>query len=597
MKTFLKITSATILATALYGTAQAERAEGGKPDVTASITQGDSEAAKAQNSSLSGETLPVAAHVLAALGDAREIDEDGDVTEQSLRAFYAGSAASAIWISDGKPNQKARDAAAEIAKAEQFGMNPNDFKLPAIDTAGDSTETQAKYELAMTRALLAFANQAKTGRIHPSKVRHSLNNPTGLEDPRGFLQSLKAGDDVVAVLRDLHPKHPQFVALQKKLAELTGANEEKPRVSIPDGPVLKLGESHDHVALLRKRLEIAGADSDGSRKFDETVFEAVKAFQKSKGIKQDGVVGNGTRHALNGESNEQLKIRILTNMERWRWLPDNMYGDAKQYIWSNIPEYRVRIIKNDKFVFDERMIVGKTNKKTPVFSDAMEWIEIHPVWYVPMSIIVDDIGPSLRRTTSTVMERYHLQLNCGAHGRDWKKIDWNKVSIRKCSVSQPPGKRSVLGDFKFKFPNKHIVYMHDTPQKKLFNTTVRTYSHGCMRIRNPRRMAEILLETDKGMPASRLGQILSGPKRPHREDLKKHIPVHVTYFTVTFDAEGNLKTFRDVYAHDRRLAELLTGKGELLPRPAIAAPRKRPPAPRRTRTAGDRQWNNAFSAN
>jgi len=596
MKSFLKITSATILATALYGTAQAERAEGENPDVTASISQGDSEDAKAQNSSLSGETLPVAAHVLAALGDAPEIDEDGDVTEQSLRAFYAGSAATTIWISDGKPNQKARDAAAEIAKADQYGLNPKDYELPDIDSAGDNKEALAKFELAMTRMLLAYANTAKTGRIHPSKVRHSLNNPTGLEDPRGFLQSLKSGDGVVATMRDLHPKHPQFVALQKKLVELTGANEEKPRVSIPDGPVLKLGEKHEHVALLRKRLEIDGADGANSEKFDDTVLEAVKAFQKAKGIKQDGIVGNGTRHALNGESNEQLKIRILTNMERWRWLPDNMYGDADMFVWTNIPEYRVRIVKGDKEVFKERVIVGKTNKQTPVFSDEMEWVEIHPTWYVPMSIIVEDIGPSLRRPTSKVMDRYHLRLNCGSHGSDWKKIDWNRVNIRNCSVNQPPGDRSVLGDFKFKFPNRHDVYMHDTPQKNLFNSTVRTYSHGCMRIRNPRRMAEVILGHDKGMSSERMGQILKGPKRLHKEDLKKHIPVHMTYFTVFFNEKGEMQTFRDVYAHDRRLAEMLTGKGELLPRPAIAAPRKRP-APRQTRTAVE-NWNaRAFTAN
>lgn len=597
MKTLLHATSIAVLAAALGGTAHAERSTEADPAVTASVAEPSKEDDKAQNAALSGEKPTIVARVFDSLGEAPEIDEDGDVREQALRAFYAGSLANTIWVSDGKPNQKARAVAEEIARADRFGLNPGDYDLPDLDKAQEGDEALAKFEIAMTRAVLDYAEHAKAGRIHPSKVRHTENNPEGLTDPRSFLDSLKSGDDAAKTLRGLHPQHPHFKALQKKLVELMGGTEEKPRIIIPDGPALRAGESHDHVALLRKRLEIGGDDAKDAKKFDDTVLEAVKAFQKSKGLKQDGIVGNGTRHALNGESNEQLKVRILTNMERWRWLPDNMYGEAKLYVWSNIPEFRVRIVKNDKFVFDERMIIGKTNKQTPVFSDEMEWIEIHPVWYVPMSIIVDDIGPSLRRTTSTVMERYHLKLNCGAHGRDWKKIDWNKVSIRNCSVSQPPGKRSVLGDFKFKFPNKHIVYMHDTPQKNLFNSTVRTYSHGCMRIRNPRKMAEILLETDKGMPASRLGQILSGPKRPHKEDLKKHIPVHTTYFTVSFDDKGNLKTFRDVYAHDRRLAEMLTGKGELLPKPAIASPRKRRAPRPPTRTAGDNRWNNAFSDN
>jgi murein L,D-transpeptidase YcbB/YkuD len=282
-------------------------------------------------------------------------------------------------------------------------------------------------------------------------------------------------------------------------------------------------------------------------------------------------------------------------MERWRWLPDNMGGEAGIYVWANIPEFRVRIVKGGKVAFSERVIVGKTSRQTPVFSDSMEWIEFHPTWYVPNSIKVDDIKPSLRRTTSRVMERYHLRLDCGKYGRDWKKIDWNKVDIRGCSVSQPPGARSVLGDFKFKFPNKHIVYMHDTPQKGLFNSATRTYSHGCVRIRNPRRMAEVLLEHDKGMTSSRIGEILKGPKRLHKEDLTRHVPVHMTYFTAHFDDEGVFQTRSDYYGHDRRLAQALTGKGHLLPAVAIASRRKR--TRRSTSTGQETPWQAAFSAN
>lgn len=607
MRTFFKIASATVLTTTLVfaaqfptaalATASHDEAKGQSDGTTtasiAAPAPGDSQS---QRTDLGDGVPSISALVLEALGEAPEIDDDGDLSEQSLRAFYAGSAAQPIWISSGQPNAKAKIVVQEIARSDLFGMDPSDYDMPDTEEVGSSIESQAKFELAMTQAVLKFAHDAKAGRIHPSKARHSLNNPEGLKDTRAFLEALQKSDDVKTVLEGLHPQHPQFKALQKKLVELMGGTEEMPRRRIPDGPVLKRGERHAHVALLRKRLGVEGADGPDAEKFDDTVLDAVKAFQKSKGLKQDGIVGNGTRHALNGESNEQLKVRIITNMERWRWLPDDLDGDAGMFVWTNIPEFRVRIVKGEEVVFKERVIVGKTDKQTPVFSDEMEWIEIHPTWYVPMSIIVEDIGPSLKRPTSTVMERYHLRLNCGAHGSDWKKIDWDRVSIRNCSVSQPPGAKSVLGDFKFKFPNRHDVYMHDTPQRRLFNSTVRTYSHGCMRIRNPRRMAEILLGHDKGMSSERIGQILKGPKRLHKEDLNKHVPVHVTYFTVFFDEQGEMRSYGDVYGHDRRLAELLTGKGELLPRPAIAAPRKRKPS--RTRTAGSNRWDqNAFINN
>lgn len=599
MKALQHIASAALLSVALGAPALAERSEMADPTVTASVKAPETEETKVTNAELANEAPSVPALVLEALGEAPEFDEDEDedLSALSLRAFYAGSEAKPIWVSDGKPNAKARAATREIKRADLVAMDPDDYALPDIEAVGPGHEALAKFELAMTQALLKFANDAKAGRVHPSEVRHTENDPEGLKDPRGFLQKLLNSDDVAAVMQGLHPQHPQFKALQKKLTELMGGIGEKPRVQIPDGPVLKAGVSHEHVTLLRKRLGVEDPGGAASQTYDDAVIDAVKTFQKSKGLKQDGVVGNNTRHTLNGESNDQLKVRIIANMERWRWLPDNLYGDAKLYILSNIPEYRVRIVKDDRYVFDERMIVGKTNKQTPVFSDKMEWIEIHPVWYVPMSIMVDDIQPSLRRPTSTVMERYHLRLNCGAHGTDWRKIDWNRVSIRNCSVSQPPGAKSVLGDFKFKFPNKHIVYMHDTPTKRLFNSSVRTYSHGCMRIQNPRRMAEILLETDKGMSAARLTQILEGPKRPHKEDLKTHIPVHMTYFTVFFDEDGTMKTFRDVYGHDRRLAEKLTGKGSLLPAPAIAVSRKKKKKERPSRTVREWSVQNAFSQN
>jgi len=186
-----------------------------------------------------------------------------------------------------------------------------------------------------------------------------------------------------------------------------------------------------------------------------------------------------------------------------------------------------------------------------------------------------------------------LRLDCGPLGRDWKTIDWETTDIRKCSISQPPGERSVMGDFKFKFPNAHAVYMHDTPLKRLFKSTTRAYSHGCVRIQNPRRMAEILLAHDKGLTSTRIGEILKGPKRLHKEDLTRHVPVHMTYFTSIFDKDGALRTLPDLYGHDRRLAQLLTGKGRLLRVPAIVAKHK----PRATQTAQDTGWDNLVSAN
>ena len=543
---------------------------------------------------------PVIRAVLDAIGKGRRGSNDRERAETAaLEKFYKSAERKPVWVSADAPLDKAKTLVEEIGRADDYGLDAKDYKLPALDGSGQTPKDLGRIELALTRAVQLYARHAKGGRIEPGQVGTQLYDAPKLPEPEEILTDMAAADDPAAYLAGLHPKHPQFEMLRKKYVELRGSSDKRNETRLPSkGPVLKRGVSHEQVILLRKRLNIEVQDEQGSRededasvdpqKFDASVETAVKAFQKEAGLKADGIVGPGTRKALNGESSQKRIYQLLINMERWRWLPDDLDGDAGIYVWANIPEFRVRIIREGKKVFDERVIVGKTDKQTPVFSDKMEWIEIHPTWYVPNSIKVADILPSLRRRTSRVMERYHLKLNCGRHGSDPTNIDWSKVDIRNCSVTQPPGKQSVLGDFKFKFPNKHAVYMHDTLTRGLFNRTTRTFSHGCLRIRNPRRMAEILLDHDKGMTSSRIGKILAGPRRLHTEKLKRHVPVHITYFTIFFDENGKLKTRADYYGNDRRLARALVGKGHLFSVPAVASTRKR--VRKKKRTTQRQNW-------
>ena len=332
-----------------------------------------------------------------------------------------------------------------------------------------------------------------------------------------------------------------------------------------------------------------------AKRFDAVLEETVKEFQGQNGLTADGVVGAGTRRVLNGRSPDQLTTKILMNMERWRWLPDELGGKAGIYVWANIPELRVRAMKGNETVFSEKAIVGQVSHKTPVFSDEIEWIDLHPTWFVPSSIKVGDILPSLRRPTSTVMERYNLKANCGKYGSDYKAIDWYTIDIRQCSFSQPPGKTSVLGDFKFKFPNKHSVYMHDTHDRSLFKQKQRTFSHGCIRVQRPRRLAEILLKHDKGMSAERIGEIIDGPKQLHKETLNQPIPVHITYFTLLFDDQGKFSSSPDYYGHDKRLAAVLAGKSYNLAK--ADARKRRAPGKKRTSKKPTTWWDGFFPAN
>lgn len=549
---------------------------------------------------------PVVAAVVKTLGDRPRGSDDREKAESAaLAKFYKAADRKPVWVDSKKILTVAKTVTDEIKRANDYGLDASAFRLPTLSESDQNAEELARTELALSRAALHYARHAKGGRIKPGQVGQQLHDAPVLPDPFEILEALASSPDKAAYLRGLHPKHPQFEMLRKKYVAMRDSREKRNETRLPAGPVLRLGVAHDQVILLRKRLSITAKEEEGSkednneaesspRRFDETVETAVKAFQREAGLKVDGVVGAGTRKALNGNTSERRLYQLLINMERWRWLTEDLDGDAGIYVWANIPEFRVKIIKNGKKVFNERVIVGKTDKQTPVFSDKMEWIEIHPTWYVPNSIKVGDILPSLKRRTSKVVERYHLRINCGRHGSDPTQIDWSKVNIRNCSVTQPPGAKSVLGDFKFKFPNKHAVYMHDTLSRSLFNRTTRTFSHGCLRIRNPRRMAEILLDHDKVMSSTRLGKILAGPRRLHTAKLKRHVPVHITYFTAFFDDDGKFTTRADYYGNDRRLARVLVGKGNLFP-VARAAPQRKRVRKRRTTQRDRDAWHDNTS--
>jgi murein L,D-transpeptidase YcbB/YkuD len=256
--------------------------------------------------------------------------------------------------------------------------------------------------------------------------------------------------------------------------------------------------------------------------------------------------------------------KLLVNMEAWRWMPESL-GDF--YIWVNIPEFTLRVVKDGKIIHAERVVVGKRDTPTPVLSQRLEQIIFHPSWGVPDSIKRQDVLPSLMRGSTRLFTFYHLRIQRGGRDVDPASVDWSTADIRNFHVYQPPGENNVLGHIKFRFPNKHDVYMHDTPQKNLFNADVRAFSHGCMRVRNPERLAELVLAEDQGWPSHRVAAAIGpGGAQNNQVSIEHTIPVHITYFTAAVDADGKLKLFADIYDHESKIALGLEGKAHLIAR-------------------------------
>ena len=254
----------------------------------------------------------------------------------------------------------------------------------------------------------------------------------------------------------------------------------------------------------------------------------------------DGIVGPETRRLLNQQHQQAASPArtrlILLNMERWRWLPNEL---GSYYVNVNVPEFMLRVVDDGKIVHTTRVVVGKPDKQTPIFSNEMQEVVFNPFWNVPNSIKTEEIRPFLNEEggwfggggwNTAVLERHNLRVNVGGREVDPSKLDWNHIDIRSLNIYQPPGPDNVLGNVKFVFPNKHDVYMHDTPQKSMFAQTVRAESHGCMRVQNPDQLALTLLKHDQGWSAGvrRLGHS-DGLRPAHRaqpEDPRLHHLFH-----------------------------------------------------------------------
>ena len=267
--------------------------------------------------------------------------------------------------------------------------------------------------------------------------------------------------------------------------------------------------------------------------------------------------------AARAANNATLQRKLMVNMEQWRWMPENL---GSLYVVDNIPEFMVRVVKDGKVIHSERIIAGLVDKQTPILSADMTMVTFHSQWGVPDSIKVREILPSLLRG-GKLLERANLKVALNGRDIDASQVDWTKTDIRAYHVYQPGGGQNVLGVVKFSFPNRHDVYMHDTPTKNLFNATSRTFSHGCMRVRDPLKLAAIILGEDKGWDMSRIAQ-LAGPGGGQNNviTLTRKIPVHVTYFTTVVDEAGKLQTFADPYGHENRIQMGLEGKAHLIPK-------------------------------
>lgn len=474
----------------------------------------------------------------------------------AIQQVYKASNFQPIWMENGSFNAKAKEVMAMMAQAEIEGLNPADYTLPTLDEAALETmtvfEQQAFQELALSAAVLKYTRHAASGRVRPRDISKNITIKRHLPDPLKVLNKFRTSQTPAADLAAYNPPHAGYKRLREHLATLRSLPDSEISVQIPKGRSLRLGMKGKRVALLRQRLNVVTEEGQAPR-FDKDLQVALKAFQEENGLTADGVAGPMTLATLNRGTRNKIND-VIANMERWRWLPREL---GAFYIMANVPEYMVRVVNTGKTIHKTRIVVGKPRNQTPIFSDRMEHVVVNPYWNVPRSIATKEMLPQAQKDPTYFARRGYQVISTSGKPIDPGSVDWTKMSQKTLPFRfrQPPGARNALGNIKFLFPNRHAVYMHDTPSRSLFNRSYRAYSHGCVRIKNPFEFADAILTSQKNISGKTVRSLRGGKER--WVNLKRKIPVYLVYFTASITDNGKLRIENDIYGHHARTKKAL----------------------------------------
>src|SRR3982074_459379 len=446
----------------------------------------------------------------------------------AVETFYQARNLAPLWLEKGVENARAKAVVARLKGADADGLEVNDYKTPNF--AGMSPDALAEADLKLTQTVLTYARHVQAGRFPYTRVSNNMELVQAPPDAAEVLAKIADAADAGKALDDFSPPHEAYKKLKAMLAEIRGKTAGTGN-SIADGQLLKVNAKapmmeDPRVPLLREKLGLAGEASDF--KYDTKVAEAVKKFQRANELPATGNLDAKTIKELNGPPREKHIDTVIANMERWRWYPRDL---GKAHVVVNQPDFSLKVMHNGAEVWTTRIVIGKTDMPTPLLSETMKYITINPTWNVPPSIVHNEYLPALQQDP-TVRDRMGLRL---VYNRDGS-----------VHIYQPPGEANALGRIRFNFPNRFLVYQHDTPDKHLFAQDVRAFSHGCMRVQDPAKYAEVLFgiaRPTENWTAEKV-RSLFGRTEQDIQLQPAQIWVHLTYQPAFVDDAGKLQTRR-----------------------------------------------------
>lgn len=480
-----------------------------------------------------------------------------------IPSFYEAVSYTAIW-----DRQNRKDMLYAIRKIDEEGLNPRDYHMELIaDLANEiergqnvSSEKLALIDIFLTDSLLRLGYHLLYGKVHPERLDPNwnfTNHSSGRLRKADIYKALHS-HDISKYIDDLRPRHYYYPRMKEALSVYRKIKANGGWNLVPPGPLLKPGMTDSRVAQIRNRLLITG-DINSYKPVDQNYFDdklkiGLKKFQKRHGLHADGIVGDSTSEALNVSVQQRID-QLRVNLERARWVLHNL---PAEYLVVNIAGFRAFLVKNGRPLWTSKVVVGKTFRQTPVFRADLKYIVFNPTWTVPPVILKNDFLPATKDDSQFLRNQNIRVLNQAGEIISQDTIDWAKYTPENFPylLRQDPGPENALGQVKFLFPNKHSVYLHDTPNKSLFQKETRTFSSGCIRIQNPLELAELLLRNQDNWNIEEISKVVRSGVITN-VGMKKYIPVLILYWTAGVDDEGMIEFMPDVYERDSRVLKEL----------------------------------------
>jgi len=520
------------------------------------------EAATAQNAAFQPSPDDSAFRQALAGLNGYDLSAERDIAK-ALIAYYSANPGF-IWVSDGTVNANAGDALRVLGDAASYGLNPLDYTVdvPPAGAAGSDNGERLKqlirFEMALSARVLRYVHDAQDGRIEPDRISDYYDFPAKPLDLEGVLKTLAHTREVRTYLESRHPQNPEYQALRVELEALRASTENE--IVVDPKLLLKPGENSTELPKLLTLIARGLDDEMGeygellsrlgtSETYVPELVPVIKAAQKKAGLKPDGVIGPRTVAELAGSSKADRLAKVQYALEELRWLPSDL-GSPRVFI--NQPAFTASYIDGGVEKLKTRVVIGRTTNQTSFFYDQIKQVDFHPYWGVPQSIIVNEMLPRLRSDPGYLDRSGYEVTDARGKRIPSSAINWGQYGSKvPYNVRQLPSEANALGELKILFPNKHAIYMHDTPQKSFFQRDVRALSHGCVRLQDPRGMAAAVLGTSVDYIADKL-------KKGHStENVTRKIPVYVAYFTAWPDTSGKVEYFPDIYDRDARLKQAL----------------------------------------